>query len=249
MSNILSNNDIMNFLNELEETIDNELLQNNIQGSSSPNIPRLNISSARRLLGAIANRYNINSVLNSSLNDTGNYKQILSEDGENKMEEIKYSKDTCINNSCSIFHIDFAEGDTIIKLPCNHCFVPEAIKKWLKEEKAECPVCRVKLPSKEVKINQENHEAEPATAEPVTAESATAQSATSEPATSEPLTIPPLPLVPPILYVPQSINFNRVQTRSQNRNNILYEDDSDDEDLKMAIMASLDTIREENNKN
>lgn len=229
MSNILSNNDIMNFLNELEETIDNELLQNNIQGSSSLNIPRLNISSARRLLGAIANRYNINSILNSSLNDTGNYKQILSEDGENKMEEIKYSKDTCINNSCSIFHIDFAEGDSIIKLPCNHCFVPEAIKKWLKEEKAECPVCRVKLPSKEVKINQENHEAEPATAEP--------------------LTIQPVPLVPPISYVPQSINYNRVQTRSQNGNNILYEDDSDDEDLKMAIMASLDTIREENNKN
>lgn len=239
MSNILSNNDIMNFLNELEETIDNELLQNNIQGSSSPNIPRLNISSARRLLGAIANRYNINSVLNSSLNDTGNYKQILSEDGENKMEEIKYSKDTCINNSCSIFHIDFAEGDSIIKLPCNHCFVPEAIKKWLKEEKAECPVCRVKLPSKEVKINQENHEEQ----------SATAQSATAESATAEPLTISPVPLVPPISYVPQSINYNRVQTRSQNRNNILYEDDSDDEDLKMAIMASLDTIREENNKN
>lgn len=234
MSNILSNNDIMNFLNELEETIDNELLQNNIQGSSSPNIPRLNISSARRLLGAIANRYNINSVLNSSLNDTGNYKQILSEDGENKMEEIKYSKDTCINNSCSIFHIDFAEGDSIIKLPCNHCFVPEAIKKWLKEEKAECPVCRVKLPSKEVKINQENHEE---------------QSATAQSATAEPLTISPVPLVPPISYVPQSINYNRVQTRSQNRNNILYEDDSDDEDLKMAIMASLDTIREENNKN
>ena len=38
----------------------------------------------------------------------------------------------------------------IIKLPCEHCFIPEAIVKWVKEEKAICPVCRYALDSKEV---------------------------------------------------------------------------------------------------
>ena len=38
----------------------------------------------------------------------------------------------------------------IIKLPCDHCFIPEAIEKWVKEEKAICPVCRYTLDSKEV---------------------------------------------------------------------------------------------------
>ena len=42
---------------------------------------------------------------------------------------------------------------SVIKLSCNHTFFPIAIKKWLKEEKAECPVCRYKLDSKEIQDN------------------------------------------------------------------------------------------------
>ena len=36
-------------------------------------------------------------------------------------------------------------------MPCNHCFIPEAIRSWL-EEKPECPVCRQEMDSVEVKI-------------------------------------------------------------------------------------------------
>jgi len=39
----------------------------------------------------------------------------------------------------------------ISKLPCNHLFNTDAILKWLKEEKAECPICRFKLESIEKK--------------------------------------------------------------------------------------------------
>ena len=46
---------------------------------------------------------------------------------------------------------DFKEGDKIAKLPCGHIFDAESILKWLKKEDARCPVCRKKLPSKEVK--------------------------------------------------------------------------------------------------
>lgn len=45
------------------------------------------------------------------------------------------------------------EGDYVTKLPCNHVYEPEAILKWLKTEKTECPSCRYKLESTEVKVN------------------------------------------------------------------------------------------------
>ena len=42
----------------------------------------------------------------------------------------------------------------ISKLPCNHLFNTDAILKWLKEEKAECPICRFKLESTEKKLER-----------------------------------------------------------------------------------------------
>ena len=50
--------------------------------------------------------------------------------------------------------IDFEDDQDVILLPCNHCFIPEAIEKWLQEEKAECPICRFKL--KETTISNSN---------------------------------------------------------------------------------------------
>ena len=44
----------------------------------------------------------------------------------------------------------FDNGMELIKLTCEHCFIPAAIEKWLKGEKAECPVCRYKFDSIEV---------------------------------------------------------------------------------------------------
>ena len=42
---------------------------------------------------------------------------------------------------------EFKNGDVVAKLPCKHMFDKTAILKWLKEEKAECPICRAKLKS------------------------------------------------------------------------------------------------------
>ena len=102
-----------------------------------------------------------NQLLNSSLYDKFTYKYILSEEGESQLKTIKFTKDTKelgeINNSCPITSLEFEENQNIISLPCNHYFDTEAINKWLKEEKAECPVCRFKLHSKEVKIDEKNY--------------------------------------------------------------------------------------------
>jgi hypothetical protein len=52
---------------------------------------------------------------------------------------------------------EFEENQNIISLPCSHYFEPDAINKWVREEKAECPVCRFKLHAKEVKIDEKNY--------------------------------------------------------------------------------------------
>jgi len=99
-----------------------------------------------------------NQLLNSSLYDKFSYKYILSEEGETQLKPIKFTKDLReINNICPITSLEFEENQNIISLPCNHYFESDAINKWLREEKAECPVCRFKLYSKEVKIDEKNY--------------------------------------------------------------------------------------------
>ena len=99
-----------------------------------------------------------NQILNSSLNDKCSYKYILSEEGESQLKTITFTKELKeINNCCPIMSSEFEDNQNIISLPCNHYFEPAAINKWVKEEKAECPVCRFKLHSKEVKIDEKNY--------------------------------------------------------------------------------------------
>ena len=99
-----------------------------------------------------------NQLLNSTLYDKFSYKYILSEEGESQLKTIKFTKKLReINNICPITSLEFEDNQNIISLPCNHYFDPDAIYKWLREEKAECPVCRFKLHSKEVKIDEKNY--------------------------------------------------------------------------------------------
>lgn len=49
--------------------------------------------------------------------------------------------DTNDVNECRICISDFADGDTITSLPCNHRFHKHCIETWLKR-KAVCPICR-----------------------------------------------------------------------------------------------------------
>ena len=37
-------------------------------------------------------------------------------------------------------------------LPCKHGFTPESIDEWLEKQRAECPMCRLQLDSKEIKF-------------------------------------------------------------------------------------------------
>ena len=92
----------------------------------------------------------LNSILNSSFYDRRKYKNVLSEKGREDLKIIKYSKELKINLNCPITQTEFIQEMDIVQLPCDHCFNPEAIEKWLTEEKALCPVCRYELDSVEV---------------------------------------------------------------------------------------------------
>jgi hypothetical protein len=103
--------------------------------------------------------YNINnaiynSIINTSFYEDPIYKNVISEEEFNKLEKKHYSISSPFNNTCPITQIEFLTDEEIIELPCNHCFNPTAIKKWLMEEKGECPVCRYKFETIEVIVEQ-----------------------------------------------------------------------------------------------
>jgi DNA-directed RNA polymerase subunit M/transcription elongation factor TFIIS len=95
-------------------------------------------------------------IMNSSLYDNSVYKQVIDDDELDKIIQTtkKYSttKKKSLNDVCPIIQTEFEDEQNIIKLYCNHYFDADAIIHWLKEEKSECPVCRYKFKSKEIKI-------------------------------------------------------------------------------------------------
>ena len=91
------------------------------------------------------------AALRASLQDKPVYKNVISDEGKKELTNMIYTSSLNINDTCPITQDQFENGETIIGLPCNHFFKSAEIQKWLDDNKAECPVCRYKLGSKEVK--------------------------------------------------------------------------------------------------
>lgn len=87
---------------------------------------------------------------NSLMNDENKYKSIVKDNTQ--LKKTKYDSGKFDFSSCPITMEDFKEGDDIICLPCKHIFEPNAIENWVTNENASCPVCRFKLESKKVKV-------------------------------------------------------------------------------------------------
>ena len=96
----------------------------------------------------------IASILANSLYDCRPVKTVVDEKGMTEISEniftAQMAEELKINTVCGIWQDDFEEGERIKILPCNHAFKIDAIEKWLTTEKAECPICRFSLSSKEV---------------------------------------------------------------------------------------------------
>jgi len=97
-----------------------------------------------------------NAILNDSFQqDNSLYKNVISEQGNVELKTIIFSKEKFEYDTCPILHTPFEEGEEITQLPCSHMFDTIAINKWLQTEKAECPICRYKMKSKEIKIEHQ----------------------------------------------------------------------------------------------
>ena len=56
----------------------------------------------------------------------------------------------CADDHCAICFDDMDGADTVVKLPCGHCFHKSCATKWLTSQKAcaRCPLCNQKLSNK-----------------------------------------------------------------------------------------------------
>ena len=94
----------------------------------------------------------ITGIINTSFNEDDNkYKRVLSDLGKQSLKTIQYRKDVCKNDYCPITQEKFKTRQKVTILPCNHGFNPESIDEWLETQRAECPMCRLKLDSIEIK--------------------------------------------------------------------------------------------------
>ena len=153
MNNNNNNNNRVNRLGRSSERLLNNVTQSieddDFMSMSMARVPIYLQNYLFRILNR--NETSFEEIINNTMNQESNYKHVLSEEGEKQLNKRMYCKVSCINDTCPIMHIEFDEQHEIIELPCKHCFDIDGINKWLKEEKAECPVCRYKLLSNESK--------------------------------------------------------------------------------------------------
>lgn len=149
--NISSSSFFSDFDKDFFSVLDEDIRQSRNQFLVEPdNITQYILSSQEenaRFITSLLNQENLytdQDYIDDSLNDSSTIKKLISEEGKKQLHQVKYSKNekyTC----CPITLTDFNDNEDIIKLPCEHCFEPTAIRQWLTKEKAECPVCRFQL--------------------------------------------------------------------------------------------------------
>lgn len=102
----------------------------------------------------IHNESDVDRLLRETLNTPSPFKYVIDPtELDNHVTTITYKDHT--TQSCPITMDDFTDDEPVNQLPCGHIFKPDAINDWLLTQKAECPVCRFKLPCIEVRNEEE----------------------------------------------------------------------------------------------
>ena len=97
----------------------------------------------------------LNSVIQQSFNEDGSvFKQVISDEGKDMLKTVPFSTLDTEETKCTIMQEQFEDNTMVIELPCKHVFCEEAIMHWLENESSSCPVCRTKLPSKEIRTEK-----------------------------------------------------------------------------------------------
>ena len=95
----------------------------------------------------------LSRAIDNSTRDIAPYKNTITSNALGSIEkQIYYSeKHTRSGTKCLISQEDFIDGESDIGiLPCDHYFGYKQLCEWLKE-KPECPLCRFKMESEEIK--------------------------------------------------------------------------------------------------
>jgi len=74
----------------------------------------------------------------------GNVNKGLSQDKIDKIPTDKFSRYKFTDDKCIICQYEFQNNEKIKVLPCKHCFHPDCIDEWLKNQKA-CPYCKTEV--------------------------------------------------------------------------------------------------------
>lgn len=145
----ISTTSLLRFLPSLLQLVDP-----NIQMLTTNNISSHDYETERLLRETLNTPSTYKYVLDPSVYKTDIIKQLTySTSNENQSQFQSQSQSQ--TNRCPISLEEFEEGELISQLPCNHVFKQDAIQNWLETQKAECPVCRFKLPCIEVRNEDE----------------------------------------------------------------------------------------------
>ena len=218
---------------------------------------------ANQLMNYINNSFNnmdlgsgaLNTAINESFIEKAKYKQVISEAGKQQLKTLTFPDDSIQQESCPITQEEFLKDQEVTQLPCGHCFNSDAIMNWLEEEKSECPVCRLKLDSREVKIetssqpegedegeqeSEHDNEGESIDSDDIIEDDMSVDENQDNESPEESVTTP--------LLTPETTNIliNRVVRRAY-ENRIKEMREQEEDELQRALMASFtETQREEN---
>lgn len=199
-------------------------------------------------VNAFGNSFGLNDILQRSISDAKPvYKHVISDEGKEKLQNLTFTNDLSCN-ICPITQEEFQDGQGIIKLPCGHYFNEKSILEWLENTKAECPLCRHELPSKELRDENKDSASDYASDEDTDDE-------------GEPM----LPLLPPPqtenINVPDNEMYTRIMRRFVRPPPDIFSDDEttqiylsqniqhmynnvDDYQLQETLLLSLMTIND-----
>ena len=211
------NSEYMNFANELMNYLNGTLSDLDIGNSS------------------------LTEALNRSFAEKQKYKKVISDLGKKQIKLLSYPNKLCNQTYCAITQEEFLTDQEIILLPCGHCFNSDAIMNWLENEKSECPICRFKLDSKEVKDESSETEISDDTENSDETENNEDTENSDETENSEETTTP--------LFTPELTQqlLQRVMTRAYD-NRIQEIQQQEEDELQRAIMASLEQSDYNNDK-
>ena len=74
----------------------------------------------------------------------GNVSKGLTKEQIDKLPKEKFVKKKFTDDKCIICQYEFKSYEKIVVLACNHCFHPDCIEEWLKNQKV-CPYCKTEV--------------------------------------------------------------------------------------------------------